>query len=298
MDSEALRQYGFTAWARFNKASERELLSKAPRLPGVYSIRLLGPRLQLAQATSDLVYIGSAAGHAGLQLRLRQYFHPGPTQRTNRRLLAVCGESDLYEIAFVVLESGDAAKLLEAQLLHGFLGDHCQLPRENRQLPTRTTAPDRPMAELWVACLQCDRRVPLDESIMHSLRTRAAAGPNEPIGSVWQQVGPCLRCTACGAGGAALVTAAGQSLFVAGPRSVQDGPNRVPTWSSAEAANLDDVDRQDDEHEGGWSEYDEYRSEAARYDEDADEHFDLDDDDSSEQAAWSGDNFDDKDDWS
>jgi hypothetical protein len=135
VDSSHLIRKGFGAWMPFNRLGERALLVAAPPGHGVYCIRVRGPRVALGAGHSDIIYIGSAANRQGLRTRLRQYFHPGPTQWTNRRLLARCGDSDHYEAAFVLSDSPAAAKCLEAELLHSFQREHGQLPEENKILP-------------------------------------------------------------------------------------------------------------------------------------------------------------------
>ena len=68
-------------------------------------------------------------------MRLRQYFHPGPTQRTNQRLLARCGDSTDYDVSYVMCGSAGAAVQFEATILAQYVSDHGELPPENRMLP-------------------------------------------------------------------------------------------------------------------------------------------------------------------
>jgi hypothetical protein len=80
-------------------------------------------------------------------MRLRQYFHPGPTQSTNHRMLDRCGDSTDYEVSYVTCDSADAAMQLEATLLAGYVAEHGELPPENRALPRgKGTAAMNPIA--------------------------------------------------------------------------------------------------------------------------------------------------------
>lgn len=130
MNSSDLQSDGFTRWWPFSPVQEKVLLARAPRRPGVYAIRRSEPYSR-ARGVSDLVYIGSAANQQGLQMRLRQYFHPGPTQATNRRILALVRKADDFEVAFVVTLSPAKAKALEAELLERYELDHAELPPMN-----------------------------------------------------------------------------------------------------------------------------------------------------------------------
>jgi hypothetical protein len=130
MNSNDLAPLGLTRWISFNRASERLLLNEAPREEGVYAIRRRTP-FQRKEGTSDILYIGSAVNRVGgLQMRCRQYFHPGPTQHTNKRILALCGDCDDFEISFLAAK---LAKGVESELLQRYEDDHGELPPENRR---------------------------------------------------------------------------------------------------------------------------------------------------------------------
>jgi hypothetical protein len=137
MTSDDLAAHGFERWRPFSRAGEYTLLSAAPSAPGVYCMRSIRQNFVRKKRGSDILYIGSAANRGGLRGRLRQYLHPGHRQPTNLRMLARCGDSDEFEIAFTVTTTSDAAKRLEADLLRAFLADHGELPPENRSLPSR-----------------------------------------------------------------------------------------------------------------------------------------------------------------
>ncbi len=100
-----------------------------------------------AAGKSDVLYIGSATNQNGLRGRLQQYFSPGPTQRTNQRLMERCGDSD-YDIGFVVTGSSSDALGLEAQLLQSYVDEHHELPPENRVLPVAPSVSRGPKASL------------------------------------------------------------------------------------------------------------------------------------------------------
>ncbi len=130
MNSLELASYGLEKWMAFNLINEKNLLANTPPRLGVYAIRRRNP-YRLRKGESDLVYIGSAANQQGLSMRLRQYFHPGPTQATNRRILNLVEKSNDFEVAFAVVSSPAKAKALEAELLERYEADHAGLPPEN-----------------------------------------------------------------------------------------------------------------------------------------------------------------------
>jgi len=132
MMSSDLAGYGFGPWWPFSRLQERTLLATVPKAIGAYAIRRREP-FQRVLGQSDLLYVGCATNAQGLNLRLRQYFHPGPTQRTNRRILEVIGTSGDFEVAVAVSESIAAARALEATLLERYERDHGELPPENRR---------------------------------------------------------------------------------------------------------------------------------------------------------------------
>lgn len=133
MDSVALRTYGLQQWAAFTLLTERSLLASLPTLPGVYVV-LLPRSEQRRQGTSDIGYIGRAANQNGLRGRMRQYYHPGPTQRTNIAMKQrLCDPACALRLAFVATDDAAAAKRLESDLLIQFEAEHGELPPYNRQ---------------------------------------------------------------------------------------------------------------------------------------------------------------------
>lgn len=79
------------------------------------------------KGSSDIFYFGKATNQQGLKHRIRQYFSPGPTQRTNIRILSLVGESNDYELAFVETASRPDAIMLEANLLDKYEAEHGEL---------------------------------------------------------------------------------------------------------------------------------------------------------------------------
>jgi excinuclease UvrABC nuclease subunit len=121
------------AWAAFTRVSERALLSSLPTLPGVYIV-LLPEAEARRKGASDIAYIGCAANQRGLRGRVRQYYHPGPTQRTSLAMRQrLCAHDCRLHLGFVITDTPAAAKRLESDLLIQFERDHGELPPYNRQ---------------------------------------------------------------------------------------------------------------------------------------------------------------------
>jgi excinuclease UvrABC nuclease subunit len=133
MDSCSLRERGIVFWDEFSVASENAVLARLPTSPGVYVVRLaeMAPR---RRGTSDIAYIGKATNQNGLRGRVRQYFHPGPTQSTNIAMnLRICRVGSALRVGFIVVESVSTARRLESDLLHQFENEHDDLPPYNRR---------------------------------------------------------------------------------------------------------------------------------------------------------------------
>jgi excinuclease UvrABC nuclease subunit len=73
---------------------------------------------------SDILYFGKGTNRQGIRHRVRQYFSPGPTRRTNLRILGLVGETADDELAFVETDSIPEAISLEATLLQKYEIDH------------------------------------------------------------------------------------------------------------------------------------------------------------------------------
>jgi len=132
MQSSDLQNHGFGTWFSFNRASEASLWSQVPNRPGAYAIRCSTPYHRRI-GSSDILYFGSATNAQGLKNRLRQYFHPGPTQRTNIRLLKLVGDCSDFEVAVSPTVTIPDAKFLESTLLAAYETDHGELPPENKR---------------------------------------------------------------------------------------------------------------------------------------------------------------------
>jgi excinuclease UvrABC nuclease subunit len=130
MMSSDLVAYGFVSWYALNRQNERVLLGLVPQRPGVYAMRCRNPQRVLGK--SDVVYFGKATNVNGLRGRLRQYFHPGPTQRTNVRLLAEFGDCADFEISFIETAL-TAATALEDNLIAAYEVAHGDLPPWNKR---------------------------------------------------------------------------------------------------------------------------------------------------------------------
>ncbi len=132
MKSSDLASYGFGIWSPFSKAGKSALIASLPVKPGMYATRCCREFARRI-GSSDILYFGSATNAQGIKHRVRQYFSPGPTQRTNIRILTLIGDCADYELAFVATNSIPEAKMLEATLLEKYEGEHGELPPENRR---------------------------------------------------------------------------------------------------------------------------------------------------------------------
>lgn len=133
MDSTALKAYGISNWSAFSHLAERQLLAALPGSPGVYVILFPQPEPR-RHGASDIAYIGRAGNQNGLRGRVRQYFHPGPTQSTNiamRQRISIPG--CVLQLGFAVTDTVATARRLESDLLLQFEKAHGELPPYNRQ---------------------------------------------------------------------------------------------------------------------------------------------------------------------
>lgn len=132
MRSDDLQAHGFGSWTPFTKVGKTALFAALPTDPGVYAIRCCRDFAR-KRGTSDILYFGKGTNENGLRHRIRQYFSPGPTQRTNIRLRALIGDTTDYELAFVVTPNTWDAKALEGKLIALYEAEHGELPPENKQ---------------------------------------------------------------------------------------------------------------------------------------------------------------------
>lgn len=127
MTAKRLVAEGFCPPLVFSSSEESFLMLNLPRTPGVYVLA--------EDCDSEIRYIGCAANEKGLQQRIRQYFHPGPTQRTNRRINALLQAGGRYLISYRTAPSRHDAQCWESDLLFRFEKTHGRLPLWNRQGP-------------------------------------------------------------------------------------------------------------------------------------------------------------------
>jgi hypothetical protein len=130
MDSTCLPSLGVSSWMPLVCTTERIVLAGLPTTRGVYVIVLPTPE-QRRRGASDIAYIGRATNRNGLQGRIRQYYHPGPTQSTNQAMKQrLYAEGCALRLGFVV---SDSATRLESDLLERFEAEHDELPPFNKQ---------------------------------------------------------------------------------------------------------------------------------------------------------------------
>jgi hypothetical protein len=99
----------------------------------VYAIILAQPQPRRS-GSSDIAYIGRAVNQNGLRGRVRQYFHPGPTQSTNIAMKSRLSEPSCdLRLGFIQTDNAASARRLESDLLVEFESEHGELPPHNRQ---------------------------------------------------------------------------------------------------------------------------------------------------------------------
>lgn len=130
----------YTPWLPIGPGRERELLATLPASPGVYVIARSSEVGRLRGA-SDILYIGMTKASGGLRQRIRQYFHPGPTQTTNLRINRLLHESSDLVLGVRSLSPGEASAE-EDGLLARFEREHGELPSHNRQQGVRNRPSD------------------------------------------------------------------------------------------------------------------------------------------------------------
>lgn len=131
MNSEGLSSLGFLSWYEFHPDNEFNLISLLPSVFGVYVIRS-NRQICRFQGYSDIVYIGCTWNRQGIKNRIRQYFHPGPTQSTNIRILEIIKQSKEFSLSFRACQTKEETNNLEKSLLDMYLVDHMELPPFNR----------------------------------------------------------------------------------------------------------------------------------------------------------------------
>ena len=131
MDSLTLRELGFSDWHRFTNGVE----NLAPESKGVYAFRRPAS-IQLRRGLSDLTYLGRAmsdlrGSYHNIRHSLREYLHPGHSQRTKIRVGHRALEEE-WEVSWMFTDRPDN---IECDLLRRFFRDHDQLPPENKSWP-------------------------------------------------------------------------------------------------------------------------------------------------------------------
>jgi hypothetical protein len=121
-----------TDWVRFGLDNKEEVLARSPQKPGVYMIRrdIVFGRFE---GKSDICYIGCTK--RGLKTRVKEYFHPGPTQLTNKKINEKMGDYRItLEISWKPSENFDEdTRIFERELLNIYEIDHKELPPFNRR---------------------------------------------------------------------------------------------------------------------------------------------------------------------
>lgn len=126
MDSSELRHIlvKLSEWFPFSE----DYIKNAPQQHGIYIIRMAnGQRFGRLNGESDILYIGCTRCRGGLRQRLFQYFHPGSTQWTNRRINEIMKKYPI-EVAWHPCQN---PQNLEHSLLKKYLEDHDELPPFN-----------------------------------------------------------------------------------------------------------------------------------------------------------------------
>ena len=132
MDSNSLGQKGFERWQDFSLKAEATLTTGLPASNGVYVIKN-DTSFGRFVGESDIIYIGSANNENGLRGKILQYFKPGPTQSTNKRINGILHLRPGLKISYVLKPSTDDANALESSLLKEYDRQHGELPPANRK---------------------------------------------------------------------------------------------------------------------------------------------------------------------
>lgn len=132
----------FERFLPFDREAERRLWEALPTAPGVYVIR----HQSFGLAEQSIAYIGRATGSEGLRRRIHGYFHPGPTQWTNKRVLAQIDRLAGHDLAYRRASTPLEAVEWEWRLLTVFLKRYGSLPNYNRQAPP---APPTRLERIW-----------------------------------------------------------------------------------------------------------------------------------------------------
>ena len=132
MDSNSLSRKGFERWQDFSLKAEATLSNGLPTSNGVYVIKN-DTSFGRFVGESDIVYIGSASSENGLRGRILQYFNPGPTEITNKRINGILHSRPGLKLSYILKPSADDANALESSLLKEYDRQHGELPPANRK---------------------------------------------------------------------------------------------------------------------------------------------------------------------
>lgn len=130
MDSSGIEStVGRVSWVPFHIDN----ISRIPAIPGVYIMRNNERSFGRLKGKSDILYIGSAK--KSLRNRVRFYFKPGPSQKTNIRINSMLNK---YSIDIAVIPDNDPVQL-ESKLLIQYFNEHDEQPPFNFQGPQSDT---------------------------------------------------------------------------------------------------------------------------------------------------------------
>lgn len=132
MEKRELEAIGFVGWEPFSLQNEKQLLQSLPAVFAVYSI-VFTERCARENSCSDIAYIGKATNQKGLRHRIRQYFHPGHSNRTNIRLKEHMKSNLLMSLGYLVCQSSEQASHIESDLLLRYEKEHKELPLFNKR---------------------------------------------------------------------------------------------------------------------------------------------------------------------
>jgi hypothetical protein len=117
MAADDLTVYGFGEWHPFTLRNERALLDALPKGKGVMAIR----RLNGGDGEPEVVCFAAGANNwGGVQMRVRQMYHPGRQQSTNLRIKAALEQDNDLELAWTLCANEAACKQLRNRLVEQY----------------------------------------------------------------------------------------------------------------------------------------------------------------------------------
>ena len=106
-----LAENGLADWHVMS--DECKLLSLLPSNIGVFVITKVGNEGQ----EIEFIHCGIGVNQKGLKNRIRQIYHPGPTQSTNQNIKNRLDSGQALQLSYKVCESNYAAKELKAKIM-------------------------------------------------------------------------------------------------------------------------------------------------------------------------------------